>query len=163
MITANWWNQSQASIIRWFCIWISDIHRSQSSMYHSIGNCVFLFLEAVLTFEHEHIVKASEAISQCLAVCNRHRKKNTITESMARTFKRVRRKTVYLSSAISESLQMFFSFDFFQIRKWNYFFVSAQLWAIHWNRSSCWTLFGWSASSESIINIHWRWNSDESN
>lgn len=61
---------------------------SQTSMYHSIGNCVFLFLEAVLTFEHEHIVRASEAISQCLAVCNRHRKKNTISESIGKTFKR---------------------------------------------------------------------------
>lgn len=68
---------------------LNTLARSQSSMYHAIGNCVFLFLEAVLTFEHEHIVKASEAISQCLAVCNRHRKRNTITESMARTFKRV--------------------------------------------------------------------------
>lgn len=58
-------------------------------MYHSIGNCVFLFLEAVLTFEHEHIVRASEAIKHCLAVCNRHRKKNTITESIGKTFKRV--------------------------------------------------------------------------
>lgn len=63
--------------------------RSQSSMYHSVGNCVFLFLEAVLTFEHEHVMKASKAISQCLAVCNRHRKKNTITESIGKTFKRV--------------------------------------------------------------------------
>lgn len=58
-------------------------------MYHSIGNCVFLFLEAVLTFEHEHIVRASDAIKHCLSVCNRHRKKNTITESIGKTFKRV--------------------------------------------------------------------------
>lgn len=63
--------------------------RCKSSMYHSIGNCVFLFLEAVLTFEHEHIVKAQEAISACLAVCNRQRKKNTISESIGKTFKRV--------------------------------------------------------------------------
>lgn len=63
--------------------------RSETSMYHSVGNCVFLFLEAVLTFEHEHIVRASEAIKQCLSVCNRHRKKNTITESIGKTFKRV--------------------------------------------------------------------------
>lgn len=58
-------------------------------MYHSIGNCVFLFLEAVLTFEQQHIARASEAIKQCIAVCNRHRKKNTITESIGKTFKRV--------------------------------------------------------------------------
>lgn len=58
-------------------------------MYHSIGNCVFLFLEAVLTFEQQHIAKASEAIKQCLAVCNQYRKKNTISESIGKTFKRV--------------------------------------------------------------------------
>lgn len=62
---------------------------AHSSMYHSIGNCVFLFLEAVLTFEQQHIQKASEAIKQCLAVCNQYRKKNTISESIGKTFKRV--------------------------------------------------------------------------
>lgn len=67
----------------------SHLYRSETSMYHSVGNCVFLFLEAVLTFEHEHIVRASEAIKRCLGVCNRHRKKNTITESIGKTFKRV--------------------------------------------------------------------------
>lgn len=58
-------------------------------MYHSIGSCVFKFLEAMLTFEHQHIVDASEALKKCLALCNRHRKKNTITESIGKTFKRV--------------------------------------------------------------------------
>lgn len=58
-------------------------------MYHSIGSCVFLFLEAVLTFEQQHIAKASEAIKQCLAICNQYRKKNTISESIGKTFKRV--------------------------------------------------------------------------
>lgn len=58
-------------------------------MYHSIGNCVFKFLEAMLTFEQQHIAEASEAIKACLALCNRYRKKNTITESIGKTFKRV--------------------------------------------------------------------------
>lgn len=60
-------------------------------MYHSVGNSVFLFLEAMLTFEQQHIAEASEALKTCLAVCNRHRKKNTITESIGKTFKRVYR------------------------------------------------------------------------
>lgn len=71
-------------------------------MYHSVGNCVFLFLEAVLTFEHNDIVKASEAISQCLSVCNRHRKKNTITESIGKTFKRVRFISFLLSDIFDQ-------------------------------------------------------------
>lgn len=57
-------------------------------MYHSVGNCVFSFLEAMLTFEHRHIVKASEALKLCLTVCNRYRRKNTITESIGKTFKK---------------------------------------------------------------------------
>lgn len=57
-------------------------------MYHSVGNCVFAFLEAMLTFEQQHIVEASEALKLCLNVCNSHRKKTTITESIGKTFKR---------------------------------------------------------------------------
>lgn len=81
---------SKKKIVQHFTSFIaSHLYRSETSMYHSVGNCVFLFLEAVLTFEHEHIVRASEAIKRCLGVCNRHRKKNTITESIGKTFKRV--------------------------------------------------------------------------
>lgn len=73
-------------------------------MYHSIGNCVFLFLEAVLTFEQQHIARASEAIKQCIAVCNRHRKKNTITESIGKTFKRVKTAAIALHRKSAQSL-----------------------------------------------------------
>lgn len=61
---------------------------AHSSMYHSVGNCVFAFLEAMLTFEQQHIIEASEALKLCLHVCNSHRKKTTITESIGKTFKR---------------------------------------------------------------------------
>lgn len=57
-------------------------------MYHSVGNCVFAFLEAMLTFEQQHIIEASEALKLCLHVCNSQRKKTTITESIGKTFKR---------------------------------------------------------------------------
>lgn len=63
-------------------------------MYHSIGSCVFKFLEAMLTFEQQHIAEASQALKACLALCNRHRKKNTITESIGKTFKRVSTETI---------------------------------------------------------------------
>lgn len=62
-------------------------HKS-NSIYHAVGHSVFLFLEAMLTFEQRHIELASEALKQCLHVCNKFRKKNTITESIGKTFKR---------------------------------------------------------------------------
>lgn len=61
---------------------------SNTSMYHSVGTCVFTFLEAILTFEHQHIQEASNSLKMCLAVCNRHRRKNTITETIGKTFKK---------------------------------------------------------------------------
>lgn len=61
---------------------------ANKSMYHSVGNCVFAFLEAMLTFEQQHIIEASEALKLCLNVCNSQRKKTTITETIGKTFKR---------------------------------------------------------------------------
>lgn len=58
------------------------------SIYHAVGHSVFAFLEAMLTFEHTHIMQASEALKLCLNVCNRFRKKNTISESIGKTFKK---------------------------------------------------------------------------
>jgi Protein of unknown function (DUF3808) len=54
----------------------------KSSIYHAVGHSVFLFLEAMLTFEQRHIEAASDALKQCLHVCNKFRKKSTITESI---------------------------------------------------------------------------------
>lgn len=63
---------------------------AKSSIYHAVGNSVFLFLEAMLTFEHRHIEAASEALTKCLHVCKKFQKKSTITESIGKTiaFKR---------------------------------------------------------------------------
>jgi hypothetical protein len=60
----------------------------KTSIYHSVGHSVFLFLEAMLTFEHRHIEAASDALKQCLHVCNKFRKKSTISESIGKTFKK---------------------------------------------------------------------------
>ncbi|XP_021926288.1 tetratricopeptide repeat protein 39B-like isoform X2 [Zootermopsis nevadensis] len=57
-------------------------------MYHSVGNSVLTFLEAILTFEHQHIEAASEALKQCMTVCNRYRKKNSISESLGKIVKK---------------------------------------------------------------------------
>nr|CAD7393263.1 unnamed protein product [Timema cristinae] len=61
---------------------------ADTSMYHAVGHSVFLFLEAMLTFEAQHIEAASEALRQCVAVCNKYRKKNTITESLGKIVKK---------------------------------------------------------------------------
>lgn len=61
---------------------------ASTSMYHSVGHCVFLFLEAVLTFEQSHIEAAAEALKQCMAVCNKYRRKNTISEAIGKMVKK---------------------------------------------------------------------------
>ncbi|XP_065165707.1 tetratricopeptide repeat protein 39B-like [Atheta coriaria] len=57
------------------------------SMYHALGNAVFTFLEAMLTFEHRQLVNAGNALKHSIAVCNRYRRKNTIGESLGKMVK----------------------------------------------------------------------------
>lgn len=57
-------------------------------MYHAVGHSVFAFLEAMLTFEHDHIVNAIKALKSSLIVCNKFRKKNTIGESLGKMVKK---------------------------------------------------------------------------
>ncbi|EFA11237.1 tetratricopeptide repeat protein 39B isoform X2 [Tribolium castaneum] len=59
-----------------------------TSIYHSLGHSVFLFLEAILTFEHKSIVNASTALKHAIQVCNKQRKKNTFGESLGKMVKR---------------------------------------------------------------------------
>lgn len=58
-----------------------------SSLYHSMGTAVFAFLEAMLTFEH--VDEASAELKKCIDLCQRYRKKNTLTEAISNTFKKV--------------------------------------------------------------------------
>jgi hypothetical protein len=58
------------------------------SIYHAVGHSVFLFMEAMLTFEQRHIEAASEALKATLHVCQKFRRKSTISESIGKTFKR---------------------------------------------------------------------------
>lgn len=62
--------------------------KPELSIYHAVGHSVFLFLEAMLTFEHRSIETASNALKQCLQLCNKHRRKATISESIGKTFKK---------------------------------------------------------------------------
>lgn len=59
---------------------------TESSLYHAMGNAVFEFLEAMLTFEHYD--EASTALKNCVDLCQRYRKKTSLTESISNTFKK---------------------------------------------------------------------------
>ncbi|XP_012252394.2 tetratricopeptide repeat protein 39B-like isoform X2 [Athalia rosae] len=61
---------------------------ADSSMYHSLGNSTFAFVEAILTFEQKHIEKASEALKQCMSVCQKQRRKNTIAQNIGKMVKK---------------------------------------------------------------------------
>lgn len=66
------------------------------SMYHSMGNAVFIFLEAILTFEQRYIARAGDELKKCLSVCQRYKRKNTITQSIGKKFKRVCKPNMFL-------------------------------------------------------------------
>lgn len=51
-------------------------------MYHAMGISVFSFLEAILTFEHEHMKIASGHLKKCLEICNRNRCKSSLANNL---------------------------------------------------------------------------------
>ncbi|KAL1130380.1 hypothetical protein AAG570_013318 [Ranatra chinensis] len=53
-------------------------------MYHTIGNAVFSFLEAVLTFDQQSIEKASEALKTSINLCDECRRKCSLSESIGK-------------------------------------------------------------------------------
>ncbi|XP_034247393.1 tetratricopeptide repeat protein 39B-like [Thrips palmi] len=59
-----------------------------TSLYHSLGSSVFCFLEAMLTFQGKHIKAASAALKTCVNVCEQHRRKNTVYETIGKMVKR---------------------------------------------------------------------------
>ncbi|CAH1100190.1 unnamed protein product [Psylliodes chrysocephalus] len=61
---------------------------SKVSMYHSLGHSVFLYMEAMLTFEQTAIKEASIALKSSMNVCNKFRKKSTLTESIGKVVRR---------------------------------------------------------------------------
>lgn len=58
------------------------------SMYHTVGNATFNFLEAVLTFERKSIERASSSLKLSIQLCNYYRKKNTFSESLGKMVKK---------------------------------------------------------------------------
>ncbi|XP_031834687.1 tetratricopeptide repeat protein 39B-like isoform X2 [Nomia melanderi] len=61
---------------------------ANSSIYHSLGTCVFAFLEAVITFEQPYIKKASAAVKQCTSLCSKQRKCVTLTQNIGKMVKK---------------------------------------------------------------------------
>lgn len=59
-----------------------------TSLYHSLGSSVFCFLEAMLTFRAKHIKAASAALKTCVNVCDQHRRKNSMVETIGKMVKR---------------------------------------------------------------------------
>lgn len=58
------------------------------SMYHTVGNATFNFLEAVLTFERKSIERASSSLKLSIQLCNHFRKKNSFSESLGKMVKK---------------------------------------------------------------------------
>lgn len=65
---------------------IIPVHRADESMYHAMGISVFSFLEAILTFEHDHMKIASGHLKTCLDICNRNRCKSSIAKDLLTPF-----------------------------------------------------------------------------
>lgn len=55
-------------------------------MYHAMGISVFSFLEAILTFEQEHMKAASASLKSCLDLCNKSRSKSSLTKDLLTPF-----------------------------------------------------------------------------
>uniref|UniRef100_A0A1A9VR88 Tetratricopeptide repeat protein 39B n=1 Tax=Glossina austeni TaxID=7395 RepID=A0A1A9VR88_GLOAU len=75
------------------------LSHANTSMYHSMGQAVFSFLEAILTFERAHILQAGDELQSCLDICQKYRRKNTISESIGKKIK----KTAYYTLSDMEA------------------------------------------------------------
>ncbi|KAK9497802.1 hypothetical protein O3M35_003724 [Rhynocoris fuscipes] len=54
------------------------------SMYHTVGDSVFQFLQAMLTFDQEAVTKASQSLKCCISLCNYYRRKQSFSESLGK-------------------------------------------------------------------------------
>ncbi|KAF5274539.1 hypothetical protein FQA39_LY07151 [Lamprigera yunnana] len=61
---------------------------ANSSLYHAVGYSAFVYMEAVLTFDHQAVLKAIEQLKKSIAVCNHYRRKNTLGESIGKIVKK---------------------------------------------------------------------------
>ncbi|XP_035206125.1 tetratricopeptide repeat protein 39B-like isoform X2 [Stegodyphus dumicola] len=57
---------------------------SHVSTYHALGKGTMLFMQALLTMESKEIEKAAEALRQAVDVCQRKRKKHTVSKMIRR-------------------------------------------------------------------------------
>ncbi|KAL4640460.1 tetratricopeptide repeat protein 39B-like [Arapaima gigas] len=57
--------------------------RAKMSMYHALGYSSILVMQAGMTFEHDDIQTAMEALRESLQTCQRFRKKSTVIETIS--------------------------------------------------------------------------------
>ncbi|XP_073678889.1 tetratricopeptide repeat protein 39B-like [Garra rufa] len=56
---------------------------SKDSMYHALGYCSILVMQATMTFEHKDIQAGMATIKEALQTCQRFRKRNSMVESIS--------------------------------------------------------------------------------
>ncbi|XP_046746386.1 tetratricopeptide repeat protein 39B-like [Diprion similis] len=61
---------------------------AETSIYHALGHSTFAFVEAILTFEQKYVETAAETLKQCMSVCQKHRRKNTIAQNIGKIVKK---------------------------------------------------------------------------
>ncbi|XP_061154021.1 tetratricopeptide repeat protein 39A isoform X2 [Syngnathus typhle] len=54
--------------------------RIKDSMYHALTYATFLEMQAMMTFEPQHIMEAGNTMKEAQAVCQRHRKKSSFSK-----------------------------------------------------------------------------------
>ncbi|CAL9696231.1 unnamed protein product [Knipowitschia caucasica] len=55
--------------------------RTKDSMYHALTYATILEMQAMMTFEPQHILTAGNTMKEAQAVCQRHRKKSTFSKT----------------------------------------------------------------------------------
>ncbi|XP_057697709.1 tetratricopeptide repeat protein 39A isoform X2 [Corythoichthys intestinalis] len=54
--------------------------RIKDSMYHALTYATFLEMQAMMTFEPQHILEAGDTMKEAQAICQRHRKKSSFSK-----------------------------------------------------------------------------------
>uniref|UniRef100_A0A8C7NGK7 Tetratricopeptide repeat domain 39A n=1 Tax=Oncorhynchus mykiss TaxID=8022 RepID=A0A8C7NGK7_ONCMY len=62
------------------------LHRIKDSMYHALTYATILEMQAMMTFDPEHILAAGNTMKEAQAVCQRFRKKSTFKDNCAVIF-----------------------------------------------------------------------------
>ncbi|XP_029355844.1 tetratricopeptide repeat protein 39A isoform X3 [Echeneis naucrates] len=67
-------NDFEEALVRLRC-------RTKDSMYHALTYATILEMQAMMTFDPQHILAAGNTMKEAQAICQRHRKKSSFTKS----------------------------------------------------------------------------------